>query len=285
MQLSTRNSPTGEISLSTNLQKLALRAQAIRNRDTGANPYRSKAQATARWFRRLATVSVLFVMFVMLTATVFRASAQTAARPNSGGSAPLVFEPSSIAGSPIRYIARASGYTVFLSDEEADVVLQEAKAPSKELQRGDLIVVEAHASLLRMRFVDANPPTSLNAVDREGLPHAFTAIAYRGVYPGTDIILRGDQHCMQFRVKLGPGASAENIVIEFAGATGLDLQVDGTAVVHAGSAALLLQKPVILFGNIQTRQSASGGFRIENGNRLRLVLGASAPVSTQIIGD
>lgn len=267
--------------MAINLQKLALRMQGLRNRDT-RNSRRSKVRTTARWFGPLVVVSAIFVM---LTAIAFRASAQTAARPNSAGSAPLLFEPSNIAGSPIRYIARAAGYDVFLSDEEADVVLQEEKAPTKELQRGGHVVVQAHASLVRIRFVNADPPTKINAADREGLLHASTAIAYRGVYPGTDIILRGDQHCMQFRVKLGPGASAENIVIEFAGATGLDLRADGTAVVHAGSAALLLQKPVILFGNNQMRQSAPGSFRVENGNRLRFVLGTSAPSSSQIMGD
>jgi hypothetical protein len=63
------------------------------------------------------------------------------------------------------------------------------------------------------------------------------------------------------------------------------LQADGTAVVHAGSASLLLQRPLILFGNNQTSQSAPADFRIENGNRLRLVFGASASSSSQIIGD
>jgi hypothetical protein len=247
--------------LSTNLQKLALRTQLIRN-------------------------CAVPLLIVMLSATAFRASAQTAPRLNSGGSTPLLFEANNVAGSPVRYIARTADYTVFLSDDEADVVLQEEKAPSKELQRGGLIVVQAHASLLRIRFVDANPPTSISPAGEEnGLHPSLAAVAYRGIYPGTDVIVRGDQQRMQFQVKLGPGASTENIVIEFAGATGLDLQADGTAVVHAGSASLLLQRPLILFGNNQTSQSAPADFRIENGNRLRLVFGASASSSSQIIGD
>lgn len=268
--------------MSINLQKLALRAQAIRNRYISRNSRRSKARATARWFGPLAAVSVLFVM---LTASAFRASAQTTPRPNSSESAPLVFEPSSIAGSPVRYIARTAAYTMFLLDEEADVVLQKEKAPSKELQRGGVIVVQAHASLLRIRFVDANPPTSITPTGQRRTQASFTAVAYRGLYPGTDIIIRGDQKRMQFQVKLGAGASAENIVIEFAGATGVDVRADGTAVVHAGRAALLLQRPVILFGSDQVMQSTPGNFRIENVNRLGLVPAASAPASDQIIGD
>lgn len=269
--------------MSINLQKLALRVPPGRRRDTRRNSQRSKARATAGCVGPLAAVSVLFVM---LTAIAFRASAQTTPRFNSSGSAPLVFQPSMIAGSPVRYIAHTAGYTMFLLDEEADVVLQEEKAPSKQLQRGGLIVVQAHASLLRMRFVGANPPTSITPTDPHRRTQAsFTAVAYRGLYPGTDIIIRGDQKRMQFQMKLGAGASAENIVIEFAGATGLDLHADGTATVHAGRAALLLQRPVILFGSNQATQSAPGNFRIENLNRLRLVPPASAPASSQIIGD
>ncbi len=269
--------------MSTNLQKLALRVQLGRRRDIGWSSHRSKSQAAARWFGPLAAVSVLFVM---LAAIAFHVSAQTTARLNSSGSAPLVFEPSTIAGSPVRYIARTARYTMFLLDEEADVVLQEEKAPSKELQRGGLIVVQAHASLLRIRFVDANPPTSVTPIRRQRRTQAsFTAIAYRGLYPGTDIIIRGDQQGMQFQVKLGPGASAENIAVEFAGATGVELRADGTAVVHAGRSRLLLQRPVILFGSNQTTQSAPASFRIENINRLGLVPAASVPASSQIMGD
>lgn len=225
---------------------------------------------------------VLFsALFILLTLLAFRVSAQPPARTDSATPTPLLFEPFNASGSPVRYLGRAARYTLFIADDEADVVLQEEKAPSQKLQRGGRIVVEAHASLLRMCFVDANLPTSIIPADRQSRPRApFTAVAYRGLYPGTDIILRGDQQRMQFQVNLGPGAavSAENIVIELIGATSVSLDANGNAIVRSGHASLLLQRPVISVGNpsLGNGPSTVGSFRIENHNRLRFIIDSAA---------
>lgn len=281
--LKTQNLRAGGTPLSANLQNLAPHtpraSQQNNNSSARHSPHRpARTREFAQPLAALAALSALIILGV----TALRASAQPIARAGSASSAPLLFEPCNVPGSPIRYLARAAHFTAFLSNDEADVVLQQEKAPSQQLQRGGLIIVQAHASLLRIRFVDADPPTSLNPADRQiSAASPLTAVAYRGLYPGTDIILRGDQQRLQFQVNLGPGASAENATIEFAGATGLNLRPDGTAVVRAGGAALLLERPLILrhrllYGS-QPPQSSLGAFQIEKGNRLRFVITSRAP--------
>lgn len=276
-----QNLLAGESYLPTNLQdfapRAAIRALQIRHRRP------AKTRESTKLLAVLATAPALLIF---LTCMAFRASAQPFAHPGSAVSAPLLFEPYSALGSPIRYLARAARYTVFLSGDEADIVLQQEKAPSQKLQRGGLIVVEAYANLLRIRFVDSNPPTSIKPAGGENPSHpSLTAVAYRGIYPGTDVIVRGDQRGIEFQVNLGPGASAENIAIELSGATALNLQPDGSAVVHAGIASLLLQRPVIVFHDTQAKRSAAGAFRIESPTRLHFMLPAATSGTSHMVGD
>lgn len=283
--LPTQDLRAGGTPLPANLQNLALHpAHASKQNNNSSARHSPRRPARMREFAQpLAALAALSALIIMGVTTI--ASAQPIARDGSASSAPLLFEPYNVPGSPIRYLARAAHYTVFLSNDEADVVLQQETSPSRKLQRGGVIVVQAHASLLRIRFVDADPPTSVNPADlqRPAAVSPLTAVAYRGLYPGTDIILRGDQQRLQFQVNLGPGASAENATIEFAGATGLNLRPDGTAVVHAGGAMLLLERPLILrhrqFYGSRPPQSSLGAFQIEKGNRLRFVIASRAPAS------
>lgn len=269
--------------MSTNLQNLALNLSRPpkRNHRRPSAEYLLRPAKSLASTKFLATLAIISLFFIALSALSFRASALPAAHSDSDAPMPLIFQPFNVSGSPIRYLGRAAHYTLLLSDDEADVVLQQEKAPSQKLQRGGIIVVEAHASLLRMRFVDANPPTSIIPADRERRADApLTAVAYRGLYPGTDIILRGDQQRMQFQVNLGPGAgaSAENIAIQLIGATSITLDPNGNAIIRTGRASLLLQRPIISVGNRaeQLGPSTLGSFRIEDRNLLRFIIDSIA---------
>jgi hypothetical protein len=187
--------------------------------------------------------------------------------------------------SPIKYSARGAAYTLFISNDEADVVLDGESAPSRELNRGKLIVVQAYAMLLRMRFVDSNPPTSIGPVDtREQSRPYYTAVAYRGIYPGTDVVVRGDEHGVAFQLDLSPGADFGPIVLQLAGATAIRVDAQGNAIVRMSRASLTLQRPSIVISTNGVPQRLAGAYRIESGNRLRFVTGAS-PANARIIAD
>jgi hypothetical protein len=237
--------------------------------------------------RKRGTIVLSLVAFASLgVAGALSASAQESQRTTSRASAsPLYFHASkNLSDSPIKYSARSTAYSLLLSNDEADVVLHGESTPSSEVTRGKLIVVQAYANLLRMHFVDSNLPTSVGPLEREnGLRDYSTAIAYRGVYPGADIIIRGDQRRIRFQVNLGPGTDSDHIVLEIAGATSIQLDGDGDAIVYAGRESLTLQRPMVKLG--VNSKSIPGAYRIESGNRLRFIIDAPASENNQTITD
>ncbi|MGB6484727.1 MAG: hypothetical protein WBE86_14670 [Candidatus Acidiferrales bacterium] len=217
------------------------------------------------------------------------ASAQVVQQVSSRALAsPLHFEASkNVSGSPIKYSARAVSYSLFLSSDEADVVLHGEGMPSGEVTRGKPIVVQAYANLLRMRFVDSNLPASIGPPDAQKRLQThpyYTAVAYRGIYPGTDVVFRGDQQQIGFQLNLCPGADSDHIVLELAGATGISLDTDGNAIVRVGRASLILQKPSVTISSKSARQWLAGAYRIETRNRLRFIVRTPA-ADAQIITD
>lgn len=199
---------------------------------------------------------------------------------------PVAFEPSNIPNSPVKYSARTAFYSLFISNEEADVVLHGENMPPNELSRGKLVVVKAYASLVRMRFLGSNVPTAISPLDAsEQSRPPFTTVAYRGIYPGTDLLLRVQQQRIAFQINLSAGADPENIVLELAGATGMKLDNTGNAIVNVGRASFVLQKPVITMKATLGQQLTSGSYEIERGNRLRFVVPDSSPSGSETMGD
>lgn len=227
-------------------------------------------------------ISAGFVAIGTITPSA-RASQQV---PSRVSALPVAFEPSNIPNSPVKYSARTAFYSLFISNEEADLVLHAEEMPSNEFSRGKLIVVKAYASLVRMRFVGSNLPTAvspLDASDRARPP--FTAIAYRGIYPGTDLLLRAQERRIAFQVNLSSGADPENIILELAGATGMKLDNAGNVIVNVDRASFILQKPVIRIKANVSQQLDSGAYRIEHGNRLRFIVSVSSSPNSETMGD
>lgn len=191
---------------------------------------------------------------------------------------PLRFEKSkNSSDGAVEFSARGKSYSLFILRDEADVVLHEEAAPSGDVSRGKPIVVQAYANLLRMHFVDSDLPTSIGPLDTMDRQHAApTAVAYRGIYPGTDVVLRGDQQGIGFQLNLSPGADFNDIVLEITGATGLALDAEGNAIVRVGRASLILQKPFVRNGSAEKPQWLTGAYRVENSNHLRFIVGAPA---------
>lgn len=249
----------------------------------------AKKQQRMEWTRKKLRLMAASVMILAGLAVVggmipsARASQQALSRLSA---IPVAFEPSNIPSSPVKYSARTAFYSLFISDEEADVVLHGENMPSNELSRGKLVVVKAYASLVRMRFVGSNLPTAISPLDaRDRSRPPFTAIAYRGIYPGTDLLLRAQQRRIAFQINLSAGADPENIVLELAGATGMKLDSAGNAVVSVGRASFVLQRPVIRMKATAGRQLTSGAYEIERENRLRFVVPASSSADSQTMGD
>ncbi|HEV2618249.1 MAG TPA: hypothetical protein VGU63_16740 [Candidatus Acidoferrales bacterium] len=187
----------------------------------------------------------------------------------------------------VKYLARATGYNIFLADDEADVVLHHEAKPLGTIARGKIIVVQAYANVLRLRFANSNAPTKIVPLvyhKRNSAAAECTAVAYRGVYAGTDIIFRGDQRQIGLDLNLSPGADPNGITLVLDGAAGIILDAAGNAVVRMGDASLVLKRPEIFEIRNGRLLQIPGGYRIEPNNRLRFVIGLSR-ANEQVITD
>jgi len=189
----------------------------------------------------------------------------------------------------VKYLARAATYNIFLANDEADVVLHSEMRPTGPLARGKVIVVRAYASVLRMRFANSNPSTKIVPLRQRSpihgfTPETFTAVAYRGIYAGTDVVFRGDQRKIGLELNLSPGADPRGVVLALDGATGISLDSAGNAVVRVGDVSFVLQRPSIFEVRNGSHQPISGSYRIEPNNRLRFMVGWPS-ANEQIITD
>jgi len=200
-----------------------------------------------------------------------------------GGDAQIYFEKiGSDDASPIRYAARSRAYDLYISREEADLVLHRGLEQPVQAERGKVIVVQAYASVLRMRFVDADPPTSVEQ-PVESERRSLNSVAYRGIYPGTNAILRANQNDIGLQFEFSSGADARNIVLEIGGATSINLDSRGNAVVHAGREAIVLQRPTVQSSG--RGEASLGAYEVEGRNRLRFILSGNVPQSHPTIAD
>ena len=108
-----------------------------------------------------ALVCLVVISAAMLVATGARA-AEHAPEVRNSSRAPVRFEANrDQTDEQVKYLARATNYNIFLAENEADIVLHHETKPSGTVARGKMIVVQAYANVLRLRFANSNRPTKI----------------------------------------------------------------------------------------------------------------------------
>jgi hypothetical protein len=165
-----------------------------------------------------------------------RATLPTAA---SFGKLRLAFEPRE-SGPRQWYLARANNYSIAVHNGSA--------------------VFSAGASKIKVRFAGAREvagtagdelPGKINYVDgsdpkhwRIGMP-TYATVTYRDIYPGIDVVYRGNQGQLEFDLILRPRADDGRIRMRFTGAQRLSIADDGDLLVHHSQGSLRIHLPTI----------------------------------------
>ena len=156
---------------------------------------------------------------------------------------PLRFEENAGSFDPsVKYLARAPGYTLYLTLGESILTLpQKAKkrpAPGRGKER---FSPPTKASVLRVRLEGANDSPSLRGENKLAAPTSYllgndpakwsTASNYdrvrlRSVYPGVDMLYYGKKGGVEYDFELAPGADPARIVLHYNGARQLRLDAD-----------------------------------------------------------
>src|SRR5205807_7401195 len=179
-----------------------------------------------------------------LTRQASSAEATQARLAQSYGKVPLSFEANQGQTDPrVKFLSRGSGYTLFLTRDEAVLALRsrQSSVVSSQLQK-----TPGHGlrttDTLRMKLVGANRAAKVTALGelpgksnyfigsdpkkwRTDVP-TYGKVKYEGVYPGIDLVYYGNQRQLEYDFVVAPGADPKAITLAVgAGLSGHDMPV------------------------------------------------------------
>jgi hypothetical protein len=223
---------------------------------------------------------------------------------------PLAFEENAGQTDPqVKYMARGSGYTLFLTS--SDAVLSLASSSPAKISRPRQIMEQrfadysrknhklirrqfesrtaAAAPSLRMHLVTHNPRTKSEG---RGLlagktnyfvgndPHKwhegvreFSNVSYSGIYRGVDLVYYGQQNQLEFDFVVAPHASSSPIILSFEGAKKMELDKSGDLLLHSSAGDITLHKPLAYQQGNRGRETIEAGFILKANHEVGFRLG------------
>jgi len=167
------------------------------------------------------------------------------------GKLPLSFEPNQgQTDARVKFLARASGYTLFVAANEA-------------------VFAARDGSVERMKLIGANRKLRFEPLDKQpGISNYFIGndpakwrtnipnygkVALNDVYPGIDLVFYGNERQLEYDWVVASGADPEQIRVKWEGPKQVTKNASGDLVL---SASLVQRKPVIL----QEGRRIEGGY-------------------------
>lgn len=185
------------------------------------------------------------------------------------GDLPLAFEPNRGQTDPaVRYLARARGYNIFLTDQEAVMVL-------------------ATGRVVRFGLVDSGVPRRRQPVDRlpgevsypgirrpavSAIP-TYGRIRYEGVYPGVDQIFYGREGQLEYDLVVAPGADPGRIRLQVTGSDRVRLTANGDLALEVDRRELLMTRPVAWQEVDGHRQPVECHYQLLSDRQIGLIIG------------
>jgi Bacterial Ig-like domain (group 3)/Beta-propeller repeat len=210
---------------------------------------------------------------------------------------PASFEPNVGQSDPaVRYLSRGRGYSIHFRDHQVDFALAKSENSSSQVSltgahrdppNGDSV---SAADTLHMRLIGASVDSELSGEDRlpgvvnyfygrdpaqwhMGIP-MFSKVAYKGVYPGINLVYYGNSSRLEFDFQLAPNASVSSIRLQFAGAKAKELDRNGNLILFAEDSHISFHKPLVYQLNSDgTRHLIAGGFRVLDSGAVGFKLG------------
>jgi hypothetical protein len=164
------------------------------------------------------------------------------------GKIPLSFEANSgQTDARVKFLARGAGYTVFLTDRDATLRLEQ---PSAAPNAG---------AVVRFALAGANPHPVTHAVDPQAAKanyligndptkwrhdvREYSRVKFDAVYPGIDLVYYGSQGQLESDYIVSPGADPKKIALRVEGANNIRLNSDGDAILATPAGDVSLHQP------------------------------------------
>lgn len=199
----------------------------------------------------------------------------------------------------VRYLSRGSGYTLFLTPQEAVVALnnhvhldlspRHRFATLLALRKARLTRQASPMTAIRLRFEGANPQPDIKGMEEmpgkvnyffgndpkqwhTGIP-AYARVKYSGIYPGVDLLFYGNQRRLEYDFVVAPGAEPKAIRLKIDGARKLSVNAKGDLVLAVGRRKIQLEKPVIYQQVNGKRREVAGRYAIAGDHRVTFAVG------------
>ena len=226
--------------------------------------------------RALQAITALTIISISFGFGWPRASAASSNRPEAKlMRVPLSFEPNQgQAASTVQFLARGSGYALFLAPGKAVLNLERQQPASADTLRMSLIGANAKANAVGLApqpgvvsYFIGNDPKNW----RSGIP-TYGKVNYPQIYPGVDLVFYGNQRQLEYDFVVAPGADPSRIAWRIDGARAR-VDAEGNLVLSAANGPASFKKPVLYQLDGDKKTSVEGSFAVA-GNQVRFRLGS-----------
>lgn len=199
------------------------------------------------------------------------------------GKLPLSFEPNlGQSNREAKFLAHGDGYSLFLTSNEAVLALRNAP-------RSKSSSAAAHADVLRMQLVGANPSATFSAIDE--LPGkanyligrnqsdwhtdvpTYRKVAEQGIYPGVDLVYYGTQRQLEYDFVVAPGADVAPIRLSIQGGKTLQIDNAGELLVSTSGGDVVLHKPVVYQEVGTEKEIVAANYALDANHELHFEIG------------
>jgi hypothetical protein len=194
----------------------------------------------------------------------------------------------------VKFLSRGSGFALFLTEDEAVVVLKKAgngwtdaaKQVTSPTRKSDPLE-SSIGDTIRMQLLGAN--ATARVVGFGELPGkanyfigndpskwctnvpTYSKVKYEGVYPGVDLVYYGNQSQLEYDFVVAPGTDPGSIGLRFHSRNELTVDVNGDLLLQAEG--LRFQKPRVFQDSDGTRKDVDGRYDLIAGNMIRFAVG------------
>jgi hypothetical protein len=190
------------------------------------------------------------------------------------------------ADSTVKFLTKGFGYGVFLTANEAVLVL---RRPGDDVSGPDALPETESPSVLRMRFVGASrSPRIFGAKQLPGKVNYFIGndpkqwrsaiptyaqVRYQDVYPGVSVVYYGAPGRLEYDLLLDPRVDPKIITMACQGAYKTRIDAQGDLRLRVAGGEVLLGKPRIYQRTARGRKSIAGGYVLKAGGLIGIEVG------------
>lgn len=199
----------------------------------------------------------------------------------------------------VRYLSRGSGYELFLTGQEAVLVLSDPVgldlSPRRRfatllaLRQAHLAGKTNQLAAVRLHFEGANSePQTMGTGEMPGKVNYFIGndpkkwhtdvltykqVKYTDIYPGIDLVFYGNQRRLEYDFVIAPGADPKAIRLNVEGVRKLRVNASGDLVLGVGKRKIEFQKPVVYQQVNGKRREISGRYALLDNHRVAFAVG------------